>query len=203
MCGVGLRFLHRPEALWGGGTNFQGLGTITANAPNVKCGWVIIEREGGKESAKKIAARPNPRGMPEVGDGNAQPEEQPEGDGIWSTNQKVKNYGQHLALQVSVGFCIDPAEGVEPVINVKHEEFPGRIIVQEPTTAILEAKKDESDLVLWSDGSKLQSGKVSIAVVWKNTLFHGWKSCKMALGKNKEVLDAELWGISEAVGGWL
>lgn len=26
-----------------------------------------------------------------AGDGNAQPEEQPEGDGIWSTNQTVKN----------------------------------------------------------------------------------------------------------------
>ena len=64
-----------------------------------------------------------------VGDGNAQPEEQPEGDGIWSTNQKVKNYGQHLARQVSTRFCIYPAEGVEPVMNLKYEEFPGRIIV--------------------------------------------------------------------------
>ena len=35
-----------------------------------------------------------------VGDGNVQPEEQPKGNGLWSTNPKVKNYGQHLARQV-------------------------------------------------------------------------------------------------------
>ncbi len=51
----------------------------------------------------------------QIGDGNAQPKDQPEDDGIWATHQKVKNYGQHLARQVSVGFCIDPADGVEPV----------------------------------------------------------------------------------------
>ena len=65
----------------------------------------------------------------------------------------------------SIGFCIDPAEGVEPVINLKHEEFPGRIIVQEPTTAISEAKKVKSDLALWSDGSKIESGSVGAAGV--------------------------------------
>lgn len=64
-----------------------------------------------------------------VGDGNAQPEEQPEGDGIWYTNQKVRNYRQHLARQVSIRFCMDPAERVEPVINLKSEELLGRIIV--------------------------------------------------------------------------
>ena len=100
----------------------------------------------------------------------------------------------------SIGFCIDPAEGVEPVINLKHEEFPGRIIVQEPTTAISEDKKDKSDLALWSDGSKLASGSVGAAGVWKNSSFHSWKSYKAALEKNKEIPDAELWSISETLG---
>ena len=50
-----------------------------------------------------------------IGDRMAQPEELPEYDLIWSTNQRIKTYGQHLAKQVSVGFSIDPAEGVEPI----------------------------------------------------------------------------------------
>ena len=33
-------------------------------------------------------------------------------DGIWAHNQKAKNYGQHLAQQVSIGFSIDSTYGV-------------------------------------------------------------------------------------------
>ena len=50
------------------------------------------------------------------GDGHAQPEDLPEGDSIWSTTQRIRTYGQHLARQISVGFRIDPAEGVEPIL---------------------------------------------------------------------------------------
>ena len=114
--------------------------------------------------------------------------------------EKVNNFGQHLARQVSVGFCIDPADGVEPVMNLRDEEFLGQLFIQEPTTAILEAQRDKSDLALWSDGSRLESGKVGAAVVWRDAPADRWKSCKLALGKNKEVLDAELWGVSEALG---
>lgn len=105
-----------------------------------------------------------------------------------------------MARQVSVQFCIDPADRVEPVVNLVDEKFPGRISIQEQAAAILEAQRDNSDLALWSDGSKLESGKVGAAVVWRNTAVDNWKSCKLALGKNKDVLDAELWGVSEALG---
>ena len=82
------------------------------------------------------------------GDGSAQPGEQPENDGIWAHNQRAKNYGQHLAQQVSIGFSIDPAYGVEPVVHQKPMEFPGKIIIQEAKAAIWEAKNDISRLVL-------------------------------------------------------
>ena len=121
----------------------------------------------------------------------AQPEDLPEDDGIWASHQKIKTYGQHLARQVSVQFCIDPADGVEPVVNLRDEKFVGKFSIHEPTVAILEAQRDNSDLALWSDGSKLESGKVGAAVVWKNTSADSWRSCKLALGKNKDVLDAE------------
>ena len=96
-------------------------------------------------------------------------------------------------------FSIDLAEGVEPVIQFKPVEFSGRIIIQEPKLALKEAKTDLSDLILWSDGSKLQSGGAGAAVIWRNCLPHGWNTCKISLRKNKEILDAELWGISEAL----
>lgn len=69
-------------------------------------------------------------------------------------------------------------------MNLKDETFLSRIFIQKLTTAILEAPRDKSDLVLWADESKLQSGKVGTAVVWKNASTYRWKSCKLALEKN-------------------
>lgn len=134
-----------------------------------------------------------------AGDGSAQPGELPENDEIWSFNQRVRTYGEHLARQVSVGFSIDLAEGVEPVIHLKPVEFLGKVIIQEPKVAIKEGKEDMSDLILWSEGSKGEAGGAGAAVAWKNFSSHGWNTCKISLGKNKKILDAELWGISEAL----
>lgn len=100
-----------------------------------------------------------------LGDRDAQPGKLTENDEIWFLNQKVRNLDQQFAWQVSVDFSIDYAKGVEPVIHLKPAEFSGRIIIQEPKVAIKEAKEDLSDLTLWSDGSKLDSGRTVAAVV--------------------------------------
>ena len=134
-----------------------------------------------------------------TGDEHARFEDQPEGDGIWASHQKVKSYGQHLACQVTVGFCVDPADRVKLVGNLEQEKFLGKISIREPKAAISDTDKNRSDLALWSDGSRLESGKVGGAVVWKNSPVDSWKSCKLAIGKNKEVLDPELWSLSEAL----
>ena len=118
-----------------------------------------------------------------MGDGNAQSGEQPEDDGIWAQNQKARDYGQHLAQQVSIGFCIDPAYGVEPVIHQKPTEFSGKIIIQEAKTAISEAKKNTSTSALWSDGVKVESGGAGAAAVWKNPSSHRWEVRKITMGK--------------------
>ncbi len=60
------------------------------------------------------------------------------------------------------------------------------------------AQKDTSDLALQSDGSKAKSG-ASAAVVWKNASNYRWNIRNISLGKNKEIYDAELWGILEAL----
>ena len=102
------------------------------------------------------------------GDGNAQPEELPEYDSIWSTNQRIRTYGQHLTKQVSVKFSIDSAEGVEPISAMPVQSFPGKICIEEKCKAIKIAKKAENliNLTFWCDGSKLDQGETGAAVVW-------------------------------------
>ena len=54
--------------------------------------------------------------------------------------------------------------------------------------------------LLWCDGSKLDSRGTGAAVVWKNEgTEKEWQEQKVGLGLNKEIFDAEMWGISEAV----
>ncbi len=64
--------------------------------------------------------------------------------------------------------------------------------------AIEEARKDNQGLVLWTDVSKLNQGQTAAAVCWKDKSIAKWKERSIFLGNNKEVLDAELWAISEA-----
>ena len=51
---------------------------------------------------------------------------------------------------------------------------------------------------LWCDGSKLDQGGTGAAVVWKSHISQKWQEQKLSLGLNKEIFDAEMWGISEA-----
>lgn len=104
----------------------------------------------------------------QIGDKHVQPKDQSKDDRIWATHQKFKNYGQHLACQVIVEFCVDLANRVLPVRNLKHEGFLGKISIQRPKAAVLDAQKNKSDLVLWLDKSQLESRKISAIVVWKN-----------------------------------
>ena len=85
------------------------------------------------------------------------------------------------------------------MIHLILAEFPRKIVVQESKIAKEEAQKDRSGLALWVDGSKLESGGAGAAVVWKNPASQRWDVCKTSSGKNKEILDAEFWGISEAL----
>ncbi len=100
-----------------------------------------------------------------IGDGNAQPEDQPELDSIWASNQHITTYGQQLARQVSVRFSIDSAERTEPIWTIPSSVFPGELIIEDINRAILEAKAGSGNLKLWCDGSKLDNGGTGAAVV--------------------------------------
>ena len=133
-----------------------------------------------------------------IGDGNAQLEDYPEQDSAWASMGPVVNYGQRLARQVSIGFSIDQAQGTEPIRTAPNSIFPGELIIEDRKKAILEAKSTNADLKLWCDGSKLDKGGTGAAVVWKSHVSQKWQEQKLSLGLNKEIFDAEMWGISEA-----
>ena len=101
---------------------------------------------------------------------------------------------------VSVGSSIDPAKGTERISTAPTCFFPGKLIVEEKNKAINLAKEEIADLILWCDGSKLDQGGAGAAVVWKEgELGREWQEKKVSLGKNKEILDAKIWGISETL----
>ena len=79
------------------------------------------------------------------GDGHTQPEDLPECDSIWSTTQRIRTYGQHLARRISLGFCIDPAEGVEPILAIPVQVFPGKVFMEDRNRAIQVPKEELAD----------------------------------------------------------
>ena len=88
---------------------------------------------------------------------------------------------------------------VEPILAVPVQFFPGKICIEEKCKAIKIAKQADNwaDLTFWCEKSKLDQGKTGAAVIWK--LDNEWLTQKIILEKNKEIFDAEIWEISEAV----
>ena len=76
--------------------------------------------------------------------------------------------------------------------------FQGRVHVdsrEEALAATLEWK-DQSGTV-WTDGSRLENGKVGAAAVWWEE--GRWRDAGTFLGTNKEVFDAEVFAILQAI----
>lgn len=82
---------------------------------------------------------------------------------------------------------------------VTDASFEGQVIIESAKKALDKAKEEGEGLVLWTGGSKLDQGNVGAADCWKDKARDEWKSQTVFLGKNKEVLDAELWAILKAL----
>ena len=65
--------------------------------------------------------------------------------------------------------------------------------------AVQETRRYRTGAVMWIDGSKSDQGNVGSAVSWKDKVSNSWKSTAVFLGKNKEILDAELWAIADGL----
>ena len=59
----------------------------------------------------------------------------------------------------------------------------------------MEAKIAYTGLTIWSDGSKLDSEATGAGIAWKT---FKWNRKCLALGRSKEIFDAELFGLLEA-----
>ena len=110
----------------------------------------------------------------------------------------VENFcvcGIFFSTRASV-LCHRPVQKIIPVTCTMQHQMKAP---QTRPNALEEAKKNRTGLVMWTDGSKLDHGRVGAAVCWKESPIDLWKEKSVFLGKNKEVLDAELWAISNAL----
>ena len=137
-----------------------------------------------------------------VGDAHAQPEEIKSEDWDWLEDHKDKTLGQRLANSLADSTVVDTSYGFEFTKRVEPACFLG--VVDAPSSR--EAAEDkarqhydrEGELSFWTDGSKLDSQKTGAGVAWKNA-GGKWEFRKAYLGKNKEVFDAELYAVDQAL----
>jgi ribonuclease HI len=134
------------------------------------------------------------------GDQHAQPGEQPIGDRAWAEatprGRGPWSLGQHLARQLGKSIRIDPSEGFEET-ELSQGLFPGAIRVLSREEALIAAREQHLGLSLWSDGSRLDNGRVGAGVAWQTLGI--WHAQEISLGIGKEVFDAELIGACEAL----
>lgn len=135
-----------------------------------------------------------------MGDTSFQPEKISDDTLMWTENTRPTLHGQWLAWQLTTEHPIDPATGVEPVPVIGPDlHFKNEVIIGHKEQALKEDEKYRTGLTLWTDGSKLDQGCAGAAVSWKDKRLNHWKEKSVFLRKNKEILDAELWAISEAL----
>jgi hypothetical protein len=92
---------------------------------------------------------------------------------------------------------LDP---IKPVYNPTGMMFPGLLLPESDLEEALETALTWMDVgdTLWTDGSRLDDGTVACGVAYKDA--EGlWQGQSFYLGRNKEVFDAELRAIYEAM----
>ena len=96
---------------------------------------------------------------------------------------------------------VDPAYGVEPIKRCwrLNTNLPIQVILQVKQKAIQEVAKSWPGITLWTDGSKLDTRNVGAAVIWFDIRLNKWQKKRRYLGENKDLFNAELWAISDAL----
>ena len=80
----------------------------------------------------------------------------------------------------------------------QRRRFPGQIVVDTRVGALDTARTwTKGRYTFWTDGSRLDSGKVGAACVWGHP--EEWSGQRFHLGTNKEVFDAEVYTIYQAL----
>lgn len=89
---------------------------------------------------------------------------------------------------MSIEHSIDPADGIGPVEVVEPNRFTEKIVIQPKKDELEKARKCQTGLVMWTDGSKPDHGRVGAAVCWREKTLNLWKEKSVFLGKNKKFL---------------
>ncbi|KAI0999672.1 hypothetical protein K3495_g8523 [Podosphaera aphanis] len=117
-------------------------------------------------------------------------------------DHKAKTLGQRLANSLSDSTVIEKSYGLEYTRRVEPACFLGVVDVPNSREAAEDKARQhhdqEGELSFWTDGSKLDSQKTGAGVAWKN-VSGNWECRKFYLGKNKEVFDAELYAVDQAL----
>jgi hypothetical protein len=113
-----------------------------------------------------------------------------------STKHKPSSLGICLANHLKPN--INSRHGIEPIERT-NDTVRGTVNIQNRQTAT-ETAQDASTQPgnIFTDGSRLESGYVGGSVVWK-TATGEWKRHRYHLGNRKEIFDAELFALSEAL----
>lgn len=110
------------------------------------------------------------------------------------TNGGIRN---HLGKIIQKSLANNKS-GIEPVVRSNYT-MRGLFTIKNKTTAIEEATKASlTNNILFTDGSRLENGNAGCSVLWR-TMDRSWRAHKTHLGTNKELLDAELFAIAEAL----
>ena len=77
--------------------------------------------------------------------------------------------------------------------------FGGTIIVEKKEEALKTAKEWNGPDTVWTDGSRQEDSAVGAACVWRSPDRGRWTGRRFQLGKNKEVFDAEVFAVWQAL----
>ena len=77
-------------------------------------------------------------------------------------------------------------------VNRLTSNFPGRISISDQNTTLKEPSSYKEGLALWSDGSRLNDGRVGAGIAWQNAAGYRWE-------RVKRPFDAELYGACKAL----
>jgi ribonuclease HI len=109
-----------------------------------------------------------------------------------SKTELGKCLGNHLKQTINPKYGVERTTRTNPTTR-------GRVIIEGRSTAIEKASiASTRENNICTDGSRLESGNVGCAVAWRASPTE-WKAHKMHLGNNKEIFDAKLFAIAEAL----
>ena len=76
--------------------------------------------------------------------------------------------------------------------------FGGRFVVEKKEEALRTAKEWDQPDTVWTDGSRQEDGAVGAACAWRSREGE-WTGRRFQLGRNKEVFDAEVFAVWQAL----